>query len=111
MKTLWYRTGMDYVAPSPDLGREADALSALAPILGGVPEETVDAAALRAWLRREVTRMLAWDRARLMAIVYRVDVRERDLTRSLAAPDPAGSLTEALIARMAEKLRYRQPVA
>jgi hypothetical protein len=83
-----------------------DALRALVPIVGAAPEG--DAAALRAWLRAEVARMLTGERARLMAILYRVDVRERDLAAALMADDVPGALADALIARMAEKLRYRR---
>lgn len=68
-----------------------------------------DEAALRAWLVPVVARMLANERARLLAVFYRVDVRERDLASALAADDVPAALADALIARMVEKQRFRNP--
>lgn len=70
--------------------------------------DVADAEAVRAWLVPAVCALLATDRARLMAILYRVDVRERDLATALAVPDVAAALAEALLARMVEKQRYRR---
>ena len=76
---------------------------------GAVPEAArADAAALRAWLVPRVAAMLASDRARLLAILYRVDVRERDLNAALAAPDVPAALADALVARMVETQRTRR---
>ncbi len=83
------------------------AFGADAPVLDG----DGGAAALQTWLRDRIAAMLAGDRAHLMAILYRVDVRERDVDAALAAPDPAGSLADALVARALEadatRRRYR----
>lgn len=68
---------------------------------------TDDPNGLRAWLVPVVARMLASERARLLAVCYRVDVRERDLASALAADDVAAALADALIARMVEKQRFR----
>ncbi|HYE58017.1 MAG TPA: hypothetical protein VD948_05905 [Rhodothermales bacterium] len=77
--------------------------------MGASPEAlgSVTAEQLRAWLRGEVARLLSGERAWLMAILYRVDVRERDLAAAFSDDDVPGALADALIARMAEKLRYR----
>lgn len=76
---------------------------------GAVPEAArTDASALRAWLVPRVAAMLASDRARLLAILYRVDVRERDLAAALAAPDVPAALADALVARMVETQRTRR---
>ena len=90
-------------------GSAGDALRALVPLVGASPEAlgSVTAEQLRAWLRGEVARLLSGERAWLMAILYRVDVRERDLAAAFSDDDVPGALADALIARMAEKLRYR----
>ena len=77
--------------------------------MGGAAEGT-DPADLHAWLRGEVARLLHGERARLMAILYRVDVREKDLAAAFAHDDVPGALADALITRMDEKLRYRNGV-
>ena len=69
-------------------------LPALPDAFGPLPAAIADEAALRAWLRERVAAMLAADRHRLLALLYRVDVRERDLA-------------DALIVRMVEKQRFR----
>lgn len=69
--------------------------------------DATDSETVRAWLVPIVAQMLASDRARLLAILYRVDVRERDLNAALSAPDVPASLADALLARMLEKQRYR----
>ncbi len=65
----------------------------------GVPG---DAEAMRAWLRARIAAMLDGDRARLMAVLYRIDVRERDVRAALAARDPESALADAVMARMGE---------
>lgn len=82
-------------------------LPALPDDFGPLPAALTDEAALRAWLRERVAAMLAAERARLLALLYRVDVRERDLARALAADDVPAALADALIARMVEKQRFR----
>ena len=82
-----------------------DALRALARTLGGPPD--TGEGALRVWLAAEVARLLDRDRPRLMAVLYRVDVRERDVAAAFAAPDVPAALADALVTRMREKLRYR----
>lgn len=67
-----------------------------------------DASALRAWLAPRIAAMLDGDRARLMAILYRVDVRERDVMAALSAPDPAGALADAIVARAMDAQRTRR---
>ncbi len=66
------------------------------------PDAPADAAVLRAWLRRRIAAMLIAERAALMAVLYRIDVRERDVTAALSAKDPADALADAVLARMAE---------
>ena len=61
-----------------------------------------DAEAMRAWLRARIAAMLDGDRARLMAVLYRIDVRERDVAAALAASDPASALADAVLERVAE---------
>lgn len=86
------------------------AFGADAPVLDA---EDGDAPALRTWLRTRIAAMLdGGERARLMAILYRVDVRERDVTAALATDDPAGALADALVQRAldahATRQRYRR---
>ena len=76
----------------------------------GTPSEDapLDAEAMRAWLRVRIAAMLGADRARLMAVLYRIDVRERDVGAALASGDPASALADAVIARMAESQARRR---
>lgn len=85
------------------------ALAAFGADAPALPDDDPDAAeALRAWLRARVAALLEGDRARLMAILYRVDVRERDVATALAADDPAGALADALVARALEAAATRR---
>ena len=82
-------------------------LPALPDAFGPLPAAIADEAALRAWLRERVAAMLVADRPRLLALLYRVDVRERDLADALSASDVPAALADALIVRMVEKQRFR----
>lgn len=66
-----------------------------------------DEAGLRAWLVGQIADLLLTRPALLLSHLYRVDVREADVQAALAAADPAAALADALIAREAEKARYR----
>lgn len=70
-----------------------------------------DAAALRAWLCARISAMLTGERARLMAVLYRIDVRERDVRAALASGDPPSALADAVIARAAESQARRRGAA
>ncbi len=70
-----------------------------------------DAAPERAWLVDAVRQLLDANPALLLSALYRVDVREGDVRAALSLPDPAPALADALIAREAEKRRYRHPYA
>ncbi len=66
---------------------------------------------LEAFLRDRIGQLLREDPARLMSILYRIDVRERELMEcleQLQGPALIERLSEIVIARQLEKIETRQ---
>ena len=72
---------------------------------------TLSWAAVRRFLIERIERLLDGNLALLMSLLYRVDVRERDVQRVLAESPPdrlPADLTDLIIERLLEKIRLRR---
>jgi hypothetical protein len=92
--------------PDPDI--LADALQRMG---GLAATERVDAKTVMERLAEEADRMIREDFARLVAILYRIDINESELKRRLAerTSERAGRIiAEMVVERLAEKKRSRE---
>jgi hypothetical protein len=92
--------------------RDPDILADALQRMGGLPvPERIDGEAVMERLAQEADRMIREDFARLVAILYRIDIDEAELKRRLAerTSERAGRIiAEMVVERLVEKKRSRE---